>query len=506
MTKDRILPNHTRLTRRQVGLVALALAAAGALPREALGASTARLGHPEPFSWDVLVSRAEQLAREAYTPPVPSSKAVANFDEAVRVTYGPADAIAQRIRLFPASNTAVHPVTIHVVEGGKAQAVDDTAGLFVDGADADPAGFRIMDTDGRTDWLAFLSASYFRTSGSRNQYGLSARAVAIDTGLDGGEEFPAFTEFWVEHLGTDHFLIHALLDGPSLTGAFAFDSRKTSQGVEQDVKAVLFLRKDIQRLGLAPATSMFWYDESTRNAGNDWRPEIHDSDGLAIWTQDGERILRPLSNPPQATVNTFHAESPKGFGLLQRDQAFENYQDDGAFYNRRPNLWVEPAGEWGEGTVLLYEMPTDSETLDNIVAFWTPDAPARAGERRDFAYRLIWSSNDPTHDGIARCVDIFYGPAGIPGAPPIAGARKIVFDFAGPSLAGLDRESGVEAVTSLPSEAVLASSAYPVVGMKDRWRAVLDVRIDALTAPEFRIYLRRGQAALSETVIEVCEQ
>lgn len=461
-----------------------------------------RLGSPRPFSWDWLVGRARGLAREDHVAPRVSRTAVTDYDSLVRLTYGEAEAIAGHVRLFPTSRAiAPRAITIHIVERGRARAIVDTSGLFMGGQNADAAGFRVMAPGGHSDWLAYLGAAYFRASGSRDQYGLSARGIAVDTGIAKVEEFPDFTEFWIEQLGPVRVRIHALLDGPSLTGAYAFDCTSDDRGVVQDVQAALFFRRDIEELGVAPASSMFWYDQSGKRG--DWRPEIHDSDGLAILAGDGERIWRPLENPSRQTLSTFRADHPGGFGLIQRDQSFDHYQDDGVFYERRPSLWVEPRGDWGTGAVRLFEMPTVSETQDNIAMFWCGDEPARAGGSREFAYRLLWTSNDPSTDAAARCVDLFEGPAGIPGAPPIEGARKYVFDFAGPVLDGLDRSSGVEAVTSLPASAIIAANTYPVVDGQARWRAMLDVRLPGLDQPEFRLYLKRGDAALSETVIKV---
>ena len=482
------------------------LAAALALPKGAHAAARKRLSRPTPFSWDRLVDQARALAGKAYAAPADSTHAAADFDAVGRLTYGEAEAIAGNVRLFPTSRaTAPKSVRLFLVEAGKAREIVDTAGLFVGRATADPAGFRVMDATGRSDWLAWQGASYFRASGAEDQYGISARGIAVDTGLARGEEFPSFTQFWIEQAGPDKARIHALLDGPSLTGAYAFECSKDDKGVTQDVRAVLFLRKDVEQLGLAPASSMFWYDESSPPRQRDWRPEIHDSDGLAIWAGNGERVWRPLENPNALRLHALRADRPRGFGLLQRDRDFDHYQDDGAFYERRPSLWVEPQGDWGPGAVCLFEMPTQGETLDNIAMFWRADQPARAGERRDFAYRLIWTSQDPTADGNARCVDVFDGPAGIPGAPPIANARKFVFDFAGPSLQGLDRGSGVAVETDLPEGVLISAAAYPVARAQARWRVMLDIRTQDMPRPQFRLYLRRGDTALSETVIKAVE-
>lgn len=495
------------MSRRTAVRLFATLAAASAIPGGVSAATAGRLGAPVPFSWNALVARARTQARQAYVEVPDSPRAAADYDAAVKLTYGDAQSIAGNVRLFPATKgTAPKPVHIAIVEGGQARDIVDTAGLFVSSANTDPVGFRVMDATGQSDWLAFQGASYFRSSGSRDQYGLSARAIAIDTGLASGEEFPAFTHFWIEQTGPDTVRVHALLDGPSLTGAYAFECRKSTGNVTQDVTAAVFLRKNVAQLGLAAASSMFWYDQASPPARRDWRPEIHDSDGLAIWAGNGERIWRPLENPSVARLNSLRAASPKGFGLLQRDQSFDHYQDDGVFYDRRPSLWVEPKGDWGAGAVCLYEMPTASETLDNIALFWKGDKPAKAGERRDFAYRLTWTSQDPTADRASRCVDIYEGPGGSPGAPPLAGVRKFVFDFAGPALARLDRTSGVTPETDLPKGAIVSAVAYPVARSDGSWRVMIDVRAKDLSQlSQFRLFLKRGNTALSETVIKALE-
>ncbi|KHK93596.1 glucan biosynthesis protein D [Novosphingobium malaysiense] len=491
------------MTRREASAWLAAAIGMATFPMS-LEAASGRFGPPEAFSWEWLVKQARRLAATGYSAPGPARHQATDFDAFGKLAYGPAETVDGTIRLFPAGKgIAPHAVAIHLVANGRARQLIDTRGLFVGNKSVDPAGFRVMAASGASDWLAYLGASYFRAAGSRNQYGLSARGVAIDTGTGNPEEFPVFTSFWIEPLGAAHVRIHALLDGPSLAGAYAFDCRNDAGGVQQDVRASLFLRRDIDRLGIAPATSMYWYDQHDTRA--DWRPEIHDSDGLSIWSGTGERIWRPLENTPNARVTTFRADRVKGFGLMQRDQVFDHYQDDGAFYDRRPSLWVEPSRDWGAGSVMLYEMPTDTETQDNVVAFWVADAPARRGERRDLAYRLTWTSRDPVDDGNARCVDVFEGPAGRPGDPPVKGARKYVFDFVGSVLAGQGRNAGIDAATDLPDEAVLALAAYPVAGIDARWRVMVDLRPSAAPRPEFRLYLRRGATALSETVIKMIE-
>ena len=510
----------TETTRRDI---MMALGAVGLWPAAALAQtrsggtrggraasdSTPALGRPELFSWEALQQRAAALARAPYRQLVKVAAAEAiDYDAVGSISYRPERTLAGGIRLFPLGRYAPTPVAIHVVERGQARAVDFAADLFKTEAGHHAAlgiaGFRAVSSDGKSDWMAFIGASYFRTAGSQDQYGLSARGIAIDTGIDGKEEFPAFTAFWIEATGAQSYTVYALLDGPSVTGAYRFVCRYTDGtdgGVVQDVSSTITLRKDVARLGIAPATSMFWYGEGNRAAAIDWRPEIHDSDGLAMATGAGERIGRPLANPASATLDRFQDTNPRGFGLIQRDRAFDHYQDDGAFYDRRANLWIEPKGDWGKGAVTLYAFPTASETVDNVAAFWVPAAPATAGATMRFDYRLTWASRDPSVGPAAHAVENWRGAAGRPGAEPIAGARKVVIDFVGPGLAGLDRSSGVTAQVDVGRGRLLSSAAYPVVGQPNRWRVTADIAPERGALADVRLHLKRGGASLSETVL-----
>lgn len=492
-------------TRRSLVAGAGALVASG-------GIGVAASADDEPFSWEWLQALAGERAVQPFRPPPPEPAGIGavTYDALNHLTFRP-DAALWRgspnpVRFFPLSVGAAAPVRIFAVAAGRAREIVFSRAMF-DGADALPpgvdgfSGFRVMDADEKSDWLAFRSASYFRASGALDQYGLSARALAIDTGLSRPEEFPTFTHFWLER-APDGVTVYALLESPSATGAWRFRNRKTTAGVTQDVSATVILRADVERLGLAPLTSMFWYGEGTpRYKAIDWRPEIHDSDGLAMLTGRGERIWRPLVNPPHPHLSSFLDDNPKRFALLQRDRAFDHYQDDGVFYGKRPNLWVEPGGNWGAGAVTLFELPTDVETSDNIAAFWTPATPARKGTRTTLDYRLIWNASEPDSP-LARCVDNWQGVAGRPGGAPLPQAIRLTADFSGPSLAGLTNASGVEPVVSLSRGDPISVHAYQVAGQTMRWRLMMDVPSDG-AARTLRAYLRHRDEALTETLI--CE-
>jgi glucans biosynthesis protein len=482
------------------------------------GQDTVRLGPAHPFSFEMLSARAQQSAGRAYTPPRPPDPELVrkiDFDTVQKIKFRQGHALwrgragQDPVAFFPLNRYSGEPVRLHAVEDGSARQILYGADYFDyqgSGLTAKAlaglggfAGFRVMDgQQAPTDWLAFQGASYFRSSGQEGQYGASARGIAIDTGGPEAEEFPRFSEFWLApHAGG--ITIFALLDGPSLTGAYRFEAVKKDT-VTIDVEARLFLRKDIARLGIAPLTSMYWYGENQRDKAADWRPEIHDNDGLALWTGAGERIWRPLINPPVVQTNSFQDSDPKGFGLMQRDRDFDHYQDDGAFYDKRPGIWVEPRGPWGKGAVQLVELPTEDEIHDNIVAYWRPAEAAKAGGAMRFSYRLYWQDRLPGYpDTIAKVVATRLGRGGIPGANPWPrDTTKFVVDFTGGPLAAMAQRYDVSAVVSASRGTVSGAYVIKVVGT-DRWRALFDLRHTGTQPVDLRLFLRLDGKTLSET-------
>ena len=497
-------------------------------------------GPAHPFSFDGLVRRARELAGRPYQSPYrPAPEVVEQIDyeahgkirfDPDKALYGPESGGAESA--YPA--TFFHlgrffgkSVKMHALEGGpdgrSAREILYAPDYFEMPAnsvarklpeDSGFAGFRLQESplqdslgreDWRThDWIAFLGASYFRAIGELEQYGLSARGIAVDVAASGPEEFPDFTEFYIAPAADAAAAVEvfALLDGPSVTGAYRF-SLTRGTAVVMEVEKRLFLRQAVERLGLAPLTSMYWYSEGSRPYRTDWRPEIHDSDGLAIWTGAGERIWRPLNNPEQVTTSAFLDDSPRGFGLLQRDRNFEHYLD-GVRYERRPSLWVEPLEPWGPGAVQLVEIPTDDEIHDNIVAFWVPRGPAAAGAEYHLRYRLHWKAEEPFPPAaMARAVATRIGRGGQPGKPRPPGLAKFVVEFEGGRLANLPEKSEPEPVITASRGAISRVFAEPVPGT-DRWRAVFDLGLDDGAAEgdeavELRMYLALGRAPLSET-------
>ncbi len=295
------------------------------------------------------------------------------------------------------------------------------------------AGFRLhypLNTNDYFDELvSFLGASYFRALGKGHKYGISARGLAINTAIQTGEEFPVFKEFWLQRprWHNNFAVIYALLDSPSITGAYKFIVTPGTETVIQ-VEVRLFARKEISKLGIAPLTSMYLFGENTKNKIDDFRPEVHDSDGLLILNANDEWLWRPLDNARHLRISDFADKNPKGFGLLQRDREISNYLDFEARYEQRPSVWVEPVGEWGKGVVELVEIPSDKEIHDNIVAYWIPDKKITAGQELSYTYNLYWFSELPVEKKQGSITATRTGIGGISGGQK-TDIRKFVIDF-----------------------------------------------------------------------------
>lgn len=296
------------------------------------------------------------------------------------------------------------PVKLNLVENGAARPLPFDPGVFTYDPISFPAdsalqppgdmgwsGFRLRAPLNRPDILdelaVFQGASYYRVLGRGNVYGVSCRGLALGTGSAAGEEFPIFREYWIEkpNLDAGSVTIWALLDSASITGAYQF-TITPGENTRVRTRVALFPRRDLDDVGIAPLTSMYWFGPSDGNVPDDYRPAVHDSDGLQMLTGTDNRLWRALNNPPTLQLSAFMDEDPQGFGLMQRDREFDNYQDTGAFYERRPSVWISPHTNWGKGSVMLVEIPVESEFHDNIVSFWKPGAPLVAGARVDYGY------------------------------------------------------------------------------------------------------------------------
>jgi len=345
--------------------------------------------------------------------------------------------------------------------------------------------------------IVFLGASYFRALGRDNVYGLSARGLAIDTVEPSGEEFPAFTDYWLVQPAPDatHLTLYALLDSRSVSGAYRFEITPGVQTVVE-VEARLYPRRPVAKLGIAPLTSMFFFGEGSTRRFDDFRPEVHDSDGLLLHFDTGEWLWRPLNNPGRVNVSSFGMHDPRGFGLIQRDRDFASYQDIETRSELRPSAWVLPHGDWGDGHVELVEIPTTTELNDNIVAFWVPDEPLKPGRAKSVSYALYWYSDDPSRPPGGRVVATRRDHGTLPNG------ERFVIDFDGDSLRALPADqppTGVVSAGPQPDAADVLDQHViknPVTG---GWRFTFQLRPNGSNPIELRAYLASGGDALTET-------
>jgi glucans biosynthesis protein len=518
------------LDRRNFMKLLLAAQAFGALPASAAPPGL-RFGEAQTFSGEWLKAHAQELAAAPYNPPPrPDPQIVASIDYDLHgklkyksdfALYGDGHDSAFPITFMHVGQYFPKTVRMYAVEpsseGGSAREILYDPDYFTIPSEsvaarlpANPsrfAGFWLREPKAGTEdwrvaepWVTFLGASYFRAKGELGQVGLSARGIALTPGSATPEEFPDFVAFWFLPAppSARSVTVYALLDSPSVTGAYRFVMERT-KGVVMDIEKTLFFRQPVERLGLAPLTSMYWYSETVKQAAIDWRPEVHDSDGLSMWTGGGEHIWRPLNNAAHITISSFADEHPRGYGLLQRDREFDHYLD-GVRYDRRPSAWVEPLGDWGRGAVQLVEMPTDDEIMDNIIVYWRPENPPKPGDRIDLRYRLHWLADEPYPTPLGRCIATRLGRGGEPGQARPFGVRKFLVEFLGGPL--LELPSGV-----LP-ELVMWSSRGTLSGPRaeavpddvpGHWRAHFDLTVEGHEPVEMRLYLKAADKVLTET-------
>ena len=475
------------------------------------------VAQPAAFDFASVEEQARKLASEPYrdVPSVEGEMRKLGYDAYRALRAKPDTALWHntknlfRVEYFPAGFIYEKPVTIGIVENGNVTPATAGSGQFDFGdtglkeppKDIALAGFKITYPLNRPDKfdevISFLGASYFRPIGRGQGYGSSGRGLAVDTATSRPEEFPTFRSFWLVKPadGSSEITVWALLDSPAAAGAFAFVIRPGARTVVE-TKAVLFIRHEVSVLGIAPLTSMF-FTGKTSPPRDDYRPEVHDADGLFIVTSTSERIWRPLANPSALAVSSFADTNPRGFGLLQRERAFAHYQDTGAHLEARPSLWVEPQGDWGDGEVRLVEIPTQAETNDNIAAFWVSRWPAKKGTRLEYSYHVSALANEATLSPLARVVAT--RTAAIPHNDK---ARRIVVEFAGGDLSTLRSEQPVEAEVSLTTGKLLRKFVEALPS-ENSWRVFIDFEPDGKKPIDMRAVLALRGLPLTETFTTV---
>lgn len=463
------------------------------------------------FSFDTVLAEARLRAASAYQRrrnDVPRWIARLNPDQYRSIEFKPAADIwlrgdsPFRLEVLPVGYRFQAAVRISTVEDGVAHDVPATPSMFDFGASVPrpPAnaaiplsGFRLRGRiNSKKAWdefLVFQGASYFRAVARGEAYGLSGRGLAIDTASPAGEEFPSFTHFWIERptRKSGDVVIYGLLESPSTTGAYRF-TVKPGTATVMDVEATLFPRKDLRNYGIAPLTSMFLFDETNRGLMDDYRPEVHLSDGLQITTDSGEHVWRPLANPAKLQISAFTTAAPLGFGLIQRSRRQSDFEDLDAHYERCPSAWIEPKSGFGAGAVELVEIPSGRETNDNIDAFFQPARTLRRGQAAHFAYRLTWLAQPQLPRGLGMVVATRSGAS-------LDGRRRVFqIDFVG---AG-DRTAGMHVAVSASSGGisnVMLLSNPAMHGV----RASFELAPNGADLIELRLQIMRAGRPVTET-------
>lgn len=472
------------------------------------------------FDFNDVAKRAQQLSKTAYKEPqvkLPKGLANLDYDEYRDIRYKlekshwRAQNLPFELSFFHQGRQYAHQVKINEIVANRARPIPFDPRNFDYGNNKINtsemrsmgfAGFRvhypINTAKYKDEVMVFLGASYLRGVGKDQTYGLSARGLAVDTALNSGEEFPRFTEFWIERptARSKQITIYALLDSKRVTGAYRYVIKPGDPTVTE-VKSQLYLRENVTKLGIAPLTSMYFFGENQRAAVEDYRPEVHDSDGLSIASGTGEWIWRPLVNPKRLLVTSYSLSNPTGFGLMQRDEKFSSYEDLEARYEARPSAWVEPVGKWGAGRVELIQIPTPDEFNDNIVAFWIPDQLPKPGQPINFDYKLSWGKEAQQRPPLAWVTQTRRGHGYIRKPDNTIG---LFVDFDGPALKKMKADAKVGLRVSADANGqIVESHAYPNP-KTGGWRGTVRVRrVDDTKPVELRGFLQDENATLSET-------
>jgi glucans biosynthesis protein len=473
------------------------------------------------FGFDDVAARAKELARRPYKAvnrKPPAELAALTYDQYRDIRFDPnralwrADNLPFELMFFHLGKFQTDPVRMNEVTPKGVRHIPYRSRDFNYGkndhlsperwGDLGFAGFRahypLNNIAYKDELVVFLGASYFRALGAGLRYGLSARGLAIDTVGGSGEEFPRFVEFWMVKPAADakSLTVLALMDSPRVSGAYQFEVHPGKETII-DIRSRIFLRGEVATLGIAPLTSMYFFGENQPHR-TDFRPEVHDSDGLMVATGDGEWIWRPLLNPRHTLTTSFSMNRLRGFGLMQRDRSFSNYEDSEASYEMRPSAWVEPVGDWGPGRVELVLLSTPDETNDNVVAYWVPSNAPPIGEPLDLRYRVHWQGSE----GMQRPPGgwVVQTRVGRGFAELGENEQQFVVDFTGPALTALPADAPVKAVVTAPSNGEIVESNVYRVEATGAWRMTVRVRQLRPSEPtELRGFLQNGSNVLTET-------
>jgi glucans biosynthesis protein len=504
--------------RRGVLTGAGAFAMIAALADHALFLSEAAAQEPQPppaqsFAADHVRKLAEELAAREYAKPrvdVPDPFNALTAEQYRDIRFRPeasvwrGENLGYEVQLLPMGWLYDTPVEIWIVESGNARSLRADGASFAIGPSIEKApeaapfafsGFRVSGTlntaETLSEFVSFQGASYFKAVGRNEAYGVSARGLAINTARPGGEEFPLFRAFWIEkpEPAAEEVVIHALLDSESVAGAYRFVIRPGA-ATEIAVESVLYPRRSLTHVGISPLTSMYFYGPAQRRIERDYRPAVHNSEGLAVINGHGERLWRPLTNPKMLQTSAFVDKDLKGFGFAQRNRAFSGYEDIEARYDRRPTVWIEPSGSWGDGYVELIEIPITEEIHDNIVAYWKPAKPLEPGKKYKYAYRMAWGESVPAVWSGAWVVKTQVG------AGRNADSTLFVVDFAGPSVRDARELPAADLTTTAGSTANLSVQRHPDL---QGFRVKFELNAAGTELVELRLGLKLAGQLISES-------
>ncbi len=464
-----------------------------------------------PFDRSIVRELARNAANKPYKAPdtkLPDNLKNLDYDHYREIRFQPGRALWRseklpfEVQFFHRGSVYSPRIDIYEVAKGQASKIAYRPDDFSFGSNTPPnpeidlgfAGFRIHAPINKPDYYdevcVFLGASYFRAVAKGEGYGLSARGLAINTGEAKGEEFPLFKTFWIEKPApnANSIVVHALLDSESAAAAYRFTIRPGDTTVF-DVELAIYPRVNVDHAGLMPMTSMFFFGPNDRNGVDDFRPSVHDSDGMAIYNGRGEELWRPLSNPKDLQISTFADLNPRGFGLMQRQKNFTAYQDLESSFEKRPSLWAEPIGDWGEGAVRLIEIPTKEEIHDNIAGFWRPRDPLQAKGEHTYTYRLHWGPDAPKMSSLTR-----FSRTGVSAKGD--DVRVFVLDLIGDRLKSVDANSIRGSVTAEKAEIKnIVTQPNPAIG---GWRLTFELSVKEKSPVELRAALMQGNEAISE--------
>lgn len=464
------------------------------------------------FTFETLVSMARNSARCEYkerVTPLPKSLQNLDYSQYNLMRYNidsdlwANDDLPFRVSFFPLGTTLYSlPVEIYEIDNEtliskvpfspKFFQYEDQVKFIKDQMpeDAGYAGFKLRykpkGSSYPDEFAAFLGNSYFRIICDGSSYGLSNRGLAINTGVENvPEEFPAFEKFYLvkPSKGDESIIIYAFLNGRSVTGAYSF---KITPGTEAsvDVKSVLFLRNKVNLLCLAPITSMFWFTLGEPDNFYDYRPSVHNSEGLVL--SDGKNdIYEPLTNYPfhKMINDDISCDSLRYFGLVQRDREYNRYMDPGVKYHLNPNCLIVPQNNWREGSLRLFVLPTLTEWMDNINLFWIPKTLPEPMEPINFDYKILYSLKEPKN----TLSFVKYTNLG----QDLINCKNTIFalSFADKD-AIIEKSKDIKIDLQVPSDVIIASPpSIEKIIFNDTWRVLFTLTIHKKLAYEDKPFI-----------------